>query len=67
MHHQLVDEIVYGCLDGLSGSISAEHGIGIEKRQWLGHSRSAEELALMRGIKATLDPKNLLNPGKVLA
>ncbi len=65
-HHQAVDEIVYGCLDGLSGSISAEHGIGIEKRQWLGKTRSEAEIALMRTLKKTLDPRNLLNPGKVV-
>jgi FAD/FMN-containing dehydrogenase len=59
------DAIVYGCLDGLGGSISAEHGIGIEKKRWLGASRSAAEIALMRGVKRLLDPKNLLNPGKL--
>ena len=58
--------IVYGALDGLSGSISAEHGIGLEKKQWLGNSRSAEELALMKTLKSALDPKHLLNPGRVI-
>ena len=48
------------------GSISAEHGIGTLKRDWLGHARSAEEIALMRTIKQALDPRGLLNPGKVL-
>lgn len=63
--HDACDAIVYGCLEGLSGSISAEHGIGTEKKRWLGASRSATEIALMRGVKGLLDPKNLLNPGKV--
>ncbi|RZV32593.1 MAG: FAD-binding oxidoreductase [Chromatiales bacterium] len=65
-HHETSDGIVYGCLDGLDGSISAEHGIGIDKRPWLGLSRSADELNLMRELKRLLDPQNLLNPGKVI-
>lgn len=65
VHHDLVDEIVYGCLDGLDGSISAEHGIGADKKSWLGLSRNDNELALMRGLKRLLDPSNLLNPGKI--
>ena len=65
-YHQQYDEIIYGCLEGLSGSISAEHGIGIEKRAWLSKSRSENEIQLMRGLKKLLDPRNLLNPGKVI-
>ena len=65
-HHASSDRIVYGCLEGLEGSISAEHGIGIDKRPWLGLSRTANELGLMRELKRLLDPKNLLNPGKVI-
>ena len=65
IHHDRSDEIVYGCLEGLSGSISAEHGIGIEKKRWLGDSRSEDEIQMMQSIKALLDPKNILNPGKV--
>ena len=47
------------------GSVSAEHGIGLLKREWLSYSRSPEELTLFRALKATLDPKGILNPGKV--
>ena len=65
-HHATSDGIVYGCLEGLEGSISAEHGIGIDKRSWLGLSRTASELGLMRELKRLIDPKNLLNPGKVV-
>lgn len=61
-----VDDIVYGVLGRYNGSISAEHGIGTLKRPYLHLSRSAPELALMRGIKQALDPKGLLNPGKVI-
>jgi FAD/FMN-containing dehydrogenase len=49
-----------------SGSVSAEHGIGLHKRPWLSYSRSENELALLRRLKATLDPTGILNPGKVL-
>ncbi len=48
------------------GSISAEHGIGLLKKPYLGYSRSPAELALLRALKATLDPQGLLNPGKVI-
>jgi FAD/FMN-containing dehydrogenase len=61
-----VEEIVYGPLRDIGGSVSAEHGIGLEKRPYLGWSRTPEEVALMHTLKATLDPKNILNPGKVL-
>ena len=65
-HHDAVDAIVYGCLEGLDGSISAEHGIGIDKKSWLRLSRDDDELELMRGLKRLLDPANLLNPGKII-
>jgi FAD/FMN-containing dehydrogenase len=48
------------------GSISSEHGVGRAKTAWLPLSRSAEEIAAMRGIKAALDPAGLLNPGVLL-
>ena len=61
-----VDDIVYGVLGDYHGSISAEHGIGTLKRPYLHLSRSASELTLMRGLKQALDPKGILNPGKVI-
>ncbi|MGI9202770.1 MAG: FAD-linked oxidase C-terminal domain-containing protein, partial [Woeseiaceae bacterium] len=48
------------------GAISAEHGIGLEKREWLSISRTAAEIELMKTLKRTLDPGNILNPGKVI-
>ena len=60
-----VETIVYERLARVSGSISAEHGIGLEKREFLPHSRSATEIELMKAVKKALDPKNLLNPGKI--
>ena len=62
-----VEEIVYGLLRSRNGSVSAEHGIGLSKRAYLAHSRSPAEIALMRRLKSALDPRNVLNPGKVLA
>ncbi len=61
-----VQEIVYGALGRRGGVISAEHGIGLEKRAYLGQSRSAAEIELMKTLKRTLDPNNILNPGKIL-
>jgi FAD/FMN-containing dehydrogenase len=57
--------MVYEPLAALGGSVSAEHGIGLEKKPWLHISRSRDEIAIMRSIKETLDPQYLLNPGKI--
>lgn len=62
---QRVEDIVYGCLQSRNGIISAEHGIGLEKKPYLHLCRSPQELALMKTLKRALDPKNLLNPGKI--
>lgn len=59
-------DAVYGIVRARGGSISAEHGIGVMKRAYLSFSRTAEEIALMRGLKATLDPAGILNPGVIL-
>ncbi len=52
-------------LQAHGGSISAEHGIGLVKRPYLSSTRSAAEIAAMRGIKAVLDPNGIMNPGKL--
>jgi FAD/FMN-containing dehydrogenase len=62
-----VEEMVYKPLQQVGGSITGEHGIGLEKKRWLHLSRSAEEIRLMKTIKKVLDPKGILNPGKLLA
>lgn len=62
-----VEEIVYTALRKRGGTVSAEHGIGLEKRSYLSWSRTPEEVALMRALKRALDPRGILNPGKVLA
>ena len=60
-----VDELVYQPLAAVKGSISAEHGIGMDRKPYLHYTRSPAEIDLMRQLKATFDPANLLNPGKI--
>ena len=57
---------VYGIIGDYSGSVTAEHGIGRLKRKYLKMSCSEEEISLMKTIKLALDPKGILNPGRVL-
>ncbi|TVP58529.1 MAG: FAD-binding oxidoreductase [Halomonadaceae bacterium] len=47
------------------GSVSAEHGVGMVKKDYLSYSRSAEEINMMRGIKRVFDPNGIMNPGKI--
>jgi FAD/FMN-containing dehydrogenase len=61
-----VSRIVYDTLDAFGGSISAEHGLGQLKREEIRRHKAPLELELMRALKHTLDPKGLMNPGKVL-
>jgi FAD/FMN-containing dehydrogenase len=60
-----IEALVYGPLGKLSGSISAEHGIGLEKKPYLSVCRSEAEIALMRVLKKAFDPHGILNPGKI--
>ncbi|AXK62183.1 FAD-binding oxidoreductase [Burkholderia sp. IDO3] len=61
-----VDAVLYPLVRDAGGSVSAEHGIGRYKRDWLGCSRSDAEIAAMRRLKHAFDPLGLLNPGKVI-
>lgn len=68
-NHADVDAIqtaVYEAVAAVGGSISAEHGVGRAKLKYLRYSRSEPEIALMQLLKRSLDPRNLLNPGKVI-
>jgi len=60
-----VEAAIYELVGNWSGSVSAEHGIGLHKKPWLTMSRSPAEIAAMRAIKRALDPLGLMNPGKV--
>ena len=60
-------DIVYRVTGDYNGAVTAEHGIGSQKIQYLQHSRSPEEIALMQSLKAAMDPKGILNSGRVIA
>lgn len=62
-----INELIYRPLQAYRGSVSAEHGIGKHKKDYLSISRSPQEIELMKLIKRTLDPKALLGPGKIFA
>lgn len=62
---QEIDHCIYDGLKAIGGSVSAEHGIGTHKKAYLQLCRTQEEIALMKSLKMTLDPKGLLNPGKI--
>ena len=61
-----INDIIYNNTEIVEGSISAEHGIGLDKKKYLIKSRSEDEIKLMRLLKKTIDPKNILNPGRVI-
>ncbi len=62
---QAFDLAIYRAVSDLGGSISAEHGIGIDRLPYIGMTRTPEELDLMRTLKHAIDPRGILNPGKV--
>jgi FAD/FMN-containing dehydrogenase len=61
-----IARIVHDVVRDFGGSFSAEHGIGVMKRSDLKRYKSPVEVDLMRALKRTLDPKNILNPGKLV-
>lgn len=65
-YEDAVNEVVYRHVLACEGTVAAEHGIGQVKNQWLPSVRTPAEIAWMRAVKAHLDPKNLMNPGKLL-
>jgi FAD/FMN-containing dehydrogenase len=65
-HEEAINRIVYDAVTAHRGSISAEHGVGVLKRDELAQRKSPVAMALMRSIKRALDPAGRLNPGRVL-
>jgi len=63
--YDALQTLLYETVERYHGSVSAEHGIGLSKREQLHRSRSPEELQLMMGLKRMLDPQNILNPNKI--
>ncbi len=61
-----IETAIYDIIDGFNGSISAEHGIGRHRRETLAKRKSAVEMKMMRAVKNALDPKGIMNPGKML-
>lgn len=61
-----ITQAIYDLVAELGGSFSAEHGVGRFKKPYLERYRGGAEIELMRRLKRTLDPKNTLNPGKVI-
>jgi FAD/FMN-containing dehydrogenase len=64
---EAIDEVVYAMTRELRGAISAEHGVGLKKRPYLGHTRSTVDVRAMKAIKHALDAGGILNPGKLFA
>jgi glycolate oxidase len=63
--HEAIKEVFQAALD-LGGTMSGEHGVGLSKQPFIPMELSADQIAAMRAIKRALDPKNILNPGKIL-
>ena len=63
----VVNKQVFETVEKYNGSISAEHGVGMTKRDYLGYSRSAAEIEYMKAVKAVFDPNGIMNPGKIFA
>ena len=61
-----IEEAVYDVIDRHKGSISAEHGVGLARRADIARRKQPAEIAMMRAVKAALDPAGLMNPGKMI-
>jgi FAD/FMN-containing dehydrogenase len=62
-----VNKWVFEIVEKYNGSISAEHGVGLVKRDYLEYSRSPVEIEYMKAVKAVFDPNGIMNPGKIFA
>lgn len=63
---ETVNDLVFEIVQRYEGSVSAEHGVGMVKKKYLGFTKSAEEIAVMKGIKKVFDPNGIMNPGKLI-
>lgn len=61
-----IEARIYAIVRDFDGSVSAEHGIGLHKKRWLHYSKSKAEISLIKSLKEMIDPKGILNPGKVI-
>ncbi|MCD6059718.1 MAG: FAD-binding oxidoreductase, partial [Moraxellaceae bacterium] len=61
-----VNTQVFETVQKYNGSVSAEHGVGMTKKPYIGYTRSAAEIAYMKAVKQVFDPNNVMNPGKLI-
>ena len=61
-----IEQAVYDAIDRHRGSISAEHGVGLARRDDIARRKQPAEIAMMRAIKSALDPLGIMNPGKMI-
>jgi FAD/FMN-containing dehydrogenase len=61
-----IEPFVYEWVERVKGSVSAEHGLGFKEKNYISYSKSPEAIGMMMKIKQLFDPKNILNPYKVL-
>jgi FAD/FMN-containing dehydrogenase len=62
----MIEPYVYEWVSNQKGSVSAEHGLGFKKRDFISYSKSTAAIAMMKQLKQIIDPNNILNPYKVL-
>ena len=60
-----VDQLLFDVIQKCDGSISAEHGVGLTKKPFLTHTRTAAEVAILASVKKAFDPDGIMNPGKI--
>ena len=65
LYHALVDDLLAACL-AAGGSLSHHHGVGLGRAHWMAAEHGAVGLGVLRAVKAALDPRGILNPGKLL-
>ena len=60
-----IEDLVFKLTQKVNGTITAEHGVGVTKKEWLHYCRNSNEIDMMRLLKRTLDPNHILNPGRI--